>query len=560
MRGLGAQGRRLPLRRPRPASVWAAAARAARSARCRHSRPEPRQLGRDRRDLVGQPRQPLVVLAHRMFQRMSPRAQLGERRRELVAGFLRGLQGRFGLRDALIDAGAPLLVGRALALQRVRFGGEPRPARRSHRRPSGARARCRHRAEGACGRARPCVPWRAPPRARVSRAPTVSRCSAAAALASASRSAGSSAAASAWCLDASACSPVRSATTRTARSWPARRRRARHWRRSSADGTAWPRPCAPAPRRAIADRLPRLLLEGIDLARELRDHVLEPQQVLLGRAQPQLGLVPARMQPGNAGGLLEHAPALLRLGLDDLADAALVHQGGRACAGRGIGEQNLHVAGAHLAAIDAIGRAGITLDPARHIEGIMLVELGRRLARAVVDLDRDLGVVAPRPLIGAGEDHVVHVGGAQGLVRGLAHHPAQRLDQVGLAAAVGSDHAGQPGLDHEIGGLDEGFEAEQPQSREPHANAVPKIEGRALTESVQGSSPGCGSRDSAASPAQNKSSRAIVQQKECVAGAGIAATARAGDPPGLPAEFRRRQKTLINPRDRRRLGGPAPRS
>src|SRR2546423_69114 len=84
----------------------------------------------------------------------------------------------------------------------------------------------------------------------------------------------------------------------------------------------------------------------------------------------------------NAGSLLQQAPALLGLGLDDLTDAALVHQRGRARAGRSIGEQDLHVAGAHLAAVDAVGRAVLALDPARHVERLVLVELGRRLALA----------------------------------------------------------------------------------------------------------------------------------------------------------------------------------
>ncbi len=228
---------------------------------------------------------------------------------------------------------------------------------------------------------------------------------------------------------------------------------------------------------AIADRLPGLLLERLHLGRELADHVLEPQQVLLGRAQPQLRLVPPRVQARNAGRLFQHAPALLGLGLDDLADAALMHQRRRARAGRGVGEQDMHVAGAHLAAVDAIGRALLALDAARDVERLVLVELGRRLACAVVDLDRDLGIVAAGPVVGAGEDHVVHVGGAQGLVRGLAHHPAQRLDQVRLAAAVRPDHAGEPRLDHEIGRLDEGLEAEQAQARELHTGTVPIMAG-----------------------------------------------------------------------------------
>jgi hypothetical protein len=77
--------------------------------------------------------------------------------------------------------------------------------------------------------------------------------------------------------------------------------------------------------RAIADRLPGLPLERVHLGGQLIDHVFEPRQVLLRAAQPQLGFVPPHVQSGYAGSFLEHAPALLGLGLDDLADAPLVH-------------------------------------------------------------------------------------------------------------------------------------------------------------------------------------------------------------------------------------------
>ncbi len=212
---------------------------------------------------------------------------------------------------------------------------------------------------------------------------------------------------------------------------------------------------------AIAHGLARLCLQCRDLRAELIDHVFEPQQVLLGCAQPQFGLVTPRMQTGNAGGFFQHAPALLGLGLDDLADAALMHERGRARAGRSVGQQNLHVARPHFAAVDPIGRALLALDPPRHVEALVLVELGGRLARAVVDVHRDFGVVARRPDVGAGEDHVLHVGGAQRLVRGLPHDPAQRLDEIRLAAAVRPDHAGEARLDQEIGRLDERLKAEQ---------------------------------------------------------------------------------------------------
>ena len=223
--------------------------------------------------------------------------------------------------------------------------------------------------------------------------------------------------------------------------------------------------------RAVAQRLARLALEPVDLRRELRDHVVEPVQILLGGVEPQFCLVAARMQAGNAGGFLEHAPALLGLRLDDLADAALVHERRGARAGRGIREQDLHVARAHFAAIDPIGRAGVPLDPPRDFERVLLVELCRCGAVAIVEEQRHLAGIARRPAGAAGEDHVVHVGGPHGFVRGFAHDPAQRLDEVGFAAAVGSDDAGQSRLDRHVGRLDERLEPDQAQLAELHRPA-----------------------------------------------------------------------------------------
>ncbi len=108
---------------------------------------------------------------------------------------------------------------------------------------------------------------------------------------------------------------------------------------------------------AIAMRLARLALEAVDLRVDLLEDVVDPEQIVLGPLQPQLGLVAARMQAGDAGRLFEDQPPRLRLGGDDLADLALAHQRRRARAGGGVGEQQLHVARAHLAAVDAIGRA-----------------------------------------------------------------------------------------------------------------------------------------------------------------------------------------------------------
>ena len=146
----------------------------------------------------------------------------------------------------------------------------------------------------------------------------------------------------------------------------------------------------------IALRLARLALQAVDLRLDLFQHVLEPQQIFLGAFQPKLGLVAARMQAGDAGRLFEDQAARLRLGRDDLADLALPHQSGRTRAGRGVGEQQLHVARAHFAAVDAVGRAGFALDAARHFDHFRVVESGGRAAIGIVEDEADFGDIARR--------------------------------------------------------------------------------------------------------------------------------------------------------------------
>src|SRR4030095_7904139 len=171
------------------------------------------------------------------------------------------------------------------------------------------------------------------------------------------------------------------------------------------------------------------------------------------------GLVPARMQAGDAGGFFEQRAAVGRLGGDDGADAAPAHHRGRMRAGRGIGEQQLHVLGAVIQPIDAISGTLAPLDLTADGQLFVFVELRRNLAVGIVEEQRHLGDVARRPGAGAGKDDVVHLAAAHALGGGFAHHPAQRFDQVRLAAAVGADDARHAGLDHQVGLVDERLEA-----------------------------------------------------------------------------------------------------
>ena len=208
------------------------------------------------------------------------------------------------------------------------------------------------------------------------------------------------------------------------------------------------------------------------------------------------------MQSRNARGFLEDQPARLRLGRNDLADLPLPHHRGRTGSGGGVGEQQLHVARARLAAIDAIGRAGFALDPAGDLDRLEIVECGRGQAIGIVEYEADFRDVARRTFAGPGEDHVVHAGATHVLVGALAHHPAHGLDEIRLAAAVGPDNAGEARLDLELGGLAKALESGQSQPLEFHGRRTLRS---ARSPRRAGEPPGarlgpCNAADSAAYP------------------------------------------------------------
>ena len=99
---------------------------------------------------------------------------------------------------------------------------------------------------------------------------------------------------------------------------------------------------------------------------------------------------------------------------------------------------------------------------------VVLVEGGRRAAVGIVEHQPDFGDVARGTLAGAGEDHVVHAGGAHVLVGALAHHPAHRLDEIRFAAAVRTDDAGEARLDLEFRRIAKALESGQTQPLELH--------------------------------------------------------------------------------------------
>ena len=201
------------------------------------------------------------------------------------------------------------------------------------------------------------------------------------------------------------------------------------------------------------------------LTSQLFDHVIDAKQVRFGVLQLQLGFVPALIETCDTSGIFQNAAARFGLGVDQFRNLALTHQRGR-CRTRGrIGEQHLNVTGTHIFAVGLIGGAHIAGDAADDFQLVLIVEPCGRKAIRVVDGQRDFGKVTGRAAGGTGKDHVFHAAATHRGRAVFAHHPAQRLKQVGLAAAVRTHDTGQPFGNDQIRRINEAFEACKFESR-----------------------------------------------------------------------------------------------
>jgi len=152
-------------------------------------------------------------------------------------------------------------------------------------------------------------------------------------------------------------------------------------------------------------------------------------------------------------GFLEHRAAFFRLGGKNLVDLALRHDRVSGPADAGVHQQVVDVLQAAERAIDPILRAPVAENPAGESD---FVEIHFERAFAIRHRQRDLRHAERFALFRAVENDVRHFASAEGLGGGFAEHPADRIDHVGLAAAVRADDAG-----HALGEFKQGFIGER---------------------------------------------------------------------------------------------------
>ena len=202
-----------------------------------------------------------------------------------------------------------------------------------------------------------------------------------------------------------------------------------------------------------------LLFQALQVVVQLAQDVVHAQQVLARVLEPVLGLAASFLVLADASRLFEEQAQLFRARFDDAADGALADDGVGAWPQAGAEEYVLHIAPAHHLVVDEIAAGAIARQDALDGNLGVLVPLPTGPPILVAEDQLDAGAAGRFALARAVEDDVLHALAAQLAGLAFTEHPAHRVHDVGLAAAIGPDHADALPGQLEGGGVGKGLEA-----------------------------------------------------------------------------------------------------
>ena len=174
--------------------------------------------------------------------------------------------------------------------------------------------------------------------------------------------------------------------------------------------------------RPVARCLAGLFAKRIPLFDKAGDHIVKPFKIGLGTAEPKFGLMPAGVKAANIAASSRRARRSTGFA-PTIAPIRPVRQ----CPRTAPRSPNPRTEAARpwpapawrshkscfLAALDLAG----------DLDFIIIIEIARRRAGAVVEMQGDFGKVARRPLVSAGKDDVIHLGTAHLARVAFAHDP-----------------------------------------------------------------------------------------------------------------------------------------
>ena len=209
----------------------------------------------------------------------------------------------------------------------------------------------------------------------------------------------------------------------------------------------------------VAQRHFGLFFELFQVDIELAQDIFDPRQIGAGIAQAVFGLAAALFVFGHARGFFQKQAQLFGLGFDDAADRALANDGVGAWPQAGAQKHVLHIAPAHRLVIDEVARRPVARKHPAHRNLAKLAPLAAGAVVGVVKHQLHAGAAGRFAGGGAVKNHVLHGLAAQLAGAAFAQNPAHRVHDVGLAAAIGPDHAHQLPRQQKVGWLYKGLES-----------------------------------------------------------------------------------------------------
>ena len=236
----------------------------------------------------------------------------------------------------------------------------------------------------------------------------------------------------------------------------------------------------------IAAGLGDLTLERVHAAFLFGDDVAGAEEVGFGVFQFAEGFFFVLFELGDAGCFFEDRAAFFGLGRKDLVNLTLRHDGVSGATNAGVHEELVHVAEAAGFVVDAVLRFAIAEDAAGDGH---FVELGFEGDFAIGHGHDHFGHAVGLAAVGAVEDDVGHFATAKSFGGSFAEDPADGVDDIGFAAAIGTDDAGNAGVEFEMSFIGERLEALDIEGFEVHEELVPSLRKRSSFRKQTESSP-----------------------------------------------------------------------
>ena len=209
----------------------------------------------------------------------------------------------------------------------------------------------------------------------------------------------------------------------------------------------------------VALRVLRLLLQMRELLLDLLAEILQTLEILARVPNALLGFPAPLLVLGDAGRFLEKRAKLLGLGLDEPRNHALLDDRVAVRPDAGA-EQNVRdVFAAAARVVQVVLRRAVARNDAANGDLVIAGEGARDRAVGIIERELDARDADGLSIRGAVEDDVDHRVAAQRLRGRFAEHPANRIDDVGFAAAVWPHDSHQIAREFDRGRIDECFEA-----------------------------------------------------------------------------------------------------